>query len=91
MILNDHQTYSEKPGHRFTLNASFDDIDASTYDTLVAPDGRAPEYLRMNRPVLAVNRHFLQADKLVATICHGAQLLAPRPAAGTQAQHLPCM
>jgi protease I len=52
------QTYSEKPGHNFTLNASFNEIDLSHYDALVIPGGRAPEYLRLNDQVLAIVRHF---------------------------------
>jgi protease I len=71
-----HQTYSEKPGHRFTLNTSFADVQAETYDALVIPGGRAPEYLRLNPKVLDLVRHFFTAKKPVAAICHGAQLLA---------------
>lgn len=70
------QTYSEKPGHNFTLNASFADIKADTYDALVVPGGRAPEYLRLNEAVLVIVRHFATAGKPIAAICHGAQLLA---------------
>jgi len=70
------QTYSEKPGHRFTLNASFADVKPQSYDALVIPGGRAPEYLRMNSQVVDIARHFLTANKPVASICHGAQLLA---------------
>lgn len=70
------QTYSEKPGHRFTLNFSFSDVKPEAYDALVIPGGRAPEYLRMNARVVEITRHFLAADKPVASICHGAQLLA---------------
>lgn len=71
-----HQTYSEKPGHRFTLNANFADLKAEDYDALVIPGGRAPEYLRLNPKVLELVRHFFTAKKPVAAICHGAQLLA---------------
>jgi protease I len=70
------QTYTEKPGHNFALNATFDEIDASRYDALVIPGGRAPEYLRLNPRVLEVVRHFFAANKPVAAICHGTQLLA---------------
>nr|VFK53318.1 MAG: protease I [Candidatus Kentron sp. TC] len=70
------QTYSEKPGHNFQLNATFDDIDEKGYDALVIPGGRAPEYIRLNERVLDIVRHFFMADKPVAAICHGAQLLA---------------
>jgi len=71
-----HQTYSEKPGHRFTLNATFDETDAQGYDALVIPGGRAPEYLRLNSKVLDMVRHFFTAGKPVAALCHGPQLLA---------------
>ncbi len=70
------QTYSEKPGHNFTLNASFDEVRAEDYDALVIPGGRAPEYLRLNPAVIAAVRHFSMADKPIASICHGAQILA---------------
>ena len=70
------QTYSEKPGHRFTLNASFAEVRPETYDALVIPGGRAPEYLRMHSRVVEIARHFLATDKPVASVCHGAQLLA---------------
>ncbi|WKB51144.1 DJ-1/PfpI family protein [Eleftheria terrae] len=71
-----YQTYSEKPGHRFTLNASFDEVRPEDYDALVVPGGRAPEYLRMNEKVIACVRHFAGAGKPIAAVCHGAQLLA---------------
>ena len=70
------QTYSEKPGHNFTLNATFDEVKAEDYDALVIPGGRAPEYLRLNPQVLDVVRHFFTSSKPVAAVCHGAQILA---------------
>jgi protease I len=70
------QTYSEKPGHNFTLNATFSEVRAADYDALVIPGGRAPEYLRLNEEVLGVVRHFAEANKPIAAICHAAQLLA---------------
>jgi len=70
------QTYSEKPGHNFTLNATFAEIDPAAYDALVIPGGRAPEYIRMNKRVLDIVRHFATANKPIAAICHGLQVLA---------------
>jgi protease I len=70
------QTYSEKRGHNFVLNATFDDVEGSAYDGLVIPGGRAPEYLRMNPRVLDLVRHFAERAKPIAAICHAAQLLA---------------
>jgi len=70
------QTYSEKRGHNFALNASFADIKPESYDALVIPGGRAPEYLRLDPRVIAMVRHFFEADKPVAAVCHGPQILA---------------
>jgi protease I len=70
------QTYSEKLGHNFTLNATFDEIKPETYDALVIPGGRAPEYIRLNEKVLKIVQHFSKANKPIASICHGAQVLA---------------
>jgi protease I len=70
------QTYSEKPGHNFTLNATFAEVRAEDYDALVIPGGRAPEYIRLNPQVIAIVRHFAEAGKPIAAICHGAQVLA---------------
>ncbi len=70
------QTYSEKPGHNFSLNATFAEIAPSDYAGLIIPGGRAPEYLRLNPQVLSVVRHFADTHKPIAAICHGLQLLA---------------
>jgi protease I len=69
------QTYSEKRGHNFTLNATFAEIRPEDYDGLVLPGGRAPEYLRLDQNVLAIIRHFAKEQKPIAAICHAAQLL----------------
>lgn len=70
------QTYSEKPGHNFTLNATFQDISSDRYDGLLIPGGRAPEYLRLNPRVLQLVREFNTAGKPIAAICHGVQILS---------------
>jgi protease I len=70
------QTYSEKRGHNFSLNAAFEQIKPENYDALVLPGGRAPEYIRLNPRVLEMVRHFAEAKKPIAAICHAAQILA---------------
>ena len=70
------QTYSEKPGHQFTLNATFAEVRPEDYDALVVPGGRAPEYIRLNSKVLEFVRHFAAEGKPIAAICHGTQVLA---------------
>ena len=69
------QTYSEKPGHLFAISEDFADVDSSKFDALVIPGGRAPEYLRLNPRVLAIVREMMAANKPVAAICHGPQIL----------------
>jgi protease I len=69
------QTYSEKRGHDFALNAAFDEVKAASYDALLITGGRAPEYLRLDRKVLDTVRHFATEKKPIAAICHGAQIL----------------
>ena len=66
----------ERPGHNFTLNATFAEINPADYSALVIPGGRAPEYIRLNPDVISIVRHFADADKPIAAICHGLQLLA---------------
>ncbi len=81
------QTYSEKRGHNFRLNATFEEVNEADYDALVIPGGRAPEYLRLNERVLEIVRHFATANKPIAAICHGPQILA---AAGVLAKKQCC-
>ena len=69
------QTYSEKRGHNFRVTAAFDRVRPETYDALVVPGGRAPEYLRLNGRVLELVRHFAESGKPIAAICHGLQIL----------------
>jgi len=70
-----HQTYSEKPGHNFMITATFGEISPEDYDALVIPGGRSPEYLRLDPAVIECVQHFARADKPIAAVCHGQQIL----------------
>ncbi|MFX0113453.1 MAG: DJ-1/PfpI family protein [Candidatus Hodarchaeota archaeon] len=70
------QTYSEKRGHNFVLNKTFEEVKPEDYDGLIIPGGRAPEYLRLNEDVIRIVKHFADKSKPIAAICHGTQLLA---------------
>ena len=70
------QTYSEKRGHDFALNATFSEVDETEYDALVIAGGRAPEYIRLNDRVIEIVKHFAKEEKPIAAVCHGAQVLA---------------
>jgi protease I len=69
------QTYTEKIGHNFTLNASFSEINPENYAALLIPGGRGPEYIRLNPKVIALVKHFADNDKIIGAICHGIQVL----------------
>jgi protease I len=70
------QTYTEKPGHNFVLNASFAEVTPDDYNALMIAGGRAPEYLRLDRHLIEIVRSFAAQDKPIAAICHAAQILA---------------
>ena len=70
------QTYTEKPGHNFALNYDFDKVQVDDYAGLVIPGGRGPEYLRLNERVIEIVQAFNNAGKPIASVCHGAQILA---------------
>lgn len=82
------QTYSEKPGQNFALNFTFDNVNPADYDALVIPGGRAPEYIRLNKKVIEYTKHFVDANKPIASICHVAQLLAA--AGGVKGRKVSC-
>jgi protease I len=69
------QTYSEKRGHNFAITADFEDVNVNDYDGLVIPGGRSPEYLRLNEKVTKIVQAFASAEKPIASICHGQQIL----------------
>lgn len=70
------QTYTEKRGHNFALNATFDQVKPEDYHALMLPGGRSPEYLRLNPRVIEIVHHFSKASKPIAAICHAPQILA---------------
>lgn len=69
------QTYSEKRGHNFALTADFDAVNTADYAGLFITGGRAPEYIRLNPRVIEIVKDFFAANKPVAAICHGPQVL----------------
>jgi protease I len=69
------QTYTEKPGHLYTLNKTFKDAKAADYDAVYVAGGRGPEYIRVDKRVQRLVRDFHEAGKPIFTICHGVQVL----------------
>jgi protease I len=71
------QTYTEKMGHYFTINKTFAEAEANPaqYDAVYCAGGRGPEYIRTDKRVQGIVRHFHEAKKPIFTICHGVQIL----------------
>jgi protease I len=87
-----HGTYSEKPGHNFAINIDWQRVDVKSYDGLVLPGGRAPEYLQLDERVREIVHHFFTAQKPVAATCHSLVLLsAANVAKGRKLQAYPTL
>ena len=70
-----HQTYTEKLGHDFVINKTFSEVDVDAYDAVYCAGGRGPEYIRTDKRIQAMVRHFVDQKKPIFTICHGVQIL----------------
>jgi len=80
--------YYERPGYIVQADAAFDDIDPTTYDGLLIPGGRGPEYLQKNKRCLEIVRHFVDSGKPIGALCHGPLLLV---AAGVTGRRMSCV
>ncbi|WP_108397465.1 DJ-1/PfpI family protein [Devosia submarina] len=70
-----HQTYTEKMGHYALINKTFSEVRVDEYHAVYAAGGRGPEYIRTDKRVQEMVRHFHEAKKPIFTICHGVQIL----------------
>lgn len=73
------QTYTEKLGHYAEINKTFSEINVEEYDAVYAAGGRGPEYIRTDKRVQDIVRHFHETGKPIFTICHGVQILMAVP------------
>ena len=65
----------ERPGYHLQAEIAFKDVRPEEYDALFLSGGRAPEYLRDDETLLRITRHFFEAGKPVASVCHGIEIL----------------
>ena len=66
----------EQPAYHVKATVAFRDVDPGQYEGLFLSGGRAPEYLRYDQDLLRITRHFFAANKPVAVVCHGVEILA---------------
>ncbi|MDB5665652.1 DJ-1/PfpI family protein [Cypionkella sp.] len=70
-----HQTYIERFGHLIEINKTFSEVVLDDYDAVYCAGGRGPEYIRTDKRIQAMVRHFHDTQKPIFTICHGVQIL----------------
>lgn len=66
----------ESPGYHLKADIAFADVKPDEYAGLVISGGRAPEYLRYDRELIRVTKAFFAANKPVASVCHGIEIVA---------------
>jgi protease I len=66
----------EQPAYHVKATVAFRDVDPAGYAGLFLSGGRAPEYLRYDRDLLRLTRHFFETNKPVAIVCHGVEIAA---------------
>ena len=66
----------ETPGYHIQAEIAFRDVNPEEYDALFVSGGRAPEYLRYDQDLMRITRHFFEANKPVAVVCHGIEIVS---------------
>lgn len=66
----------EQPSYHIKAALAFRDVKPEQYAGLFISGGRAPEYLRYNQDLMRITRHFFEAGKPVAVVCHGVEIVA---------------
>jgi len=66
----------ERPGYHLRAEIAFRDVDPTEYAGLFVSGGRAPEYLRYDQDLMRITRHFFEAKKPVAVVCHGIEIVS---------------
>jgi len=66
----------ESASYHLAAEIAFRDVIPEEYDALFVTGGRAPEYLRYDQDLMRIVRHFFDAGKPVAVVCHGIEIVA---------------
>jgi protease I len=65
----------ERPGYFIRATVAFRDVDSADYAGMFISGGRAPEYLRYDEDLLRITREMAAAEKPIACVCHGVEIL----------------
>jgi len=64
-----------KNGYSIKSDIALEGISADDYDLLILPGGKSPETVRLVPAARQVTQEMMNSGKMVASICHGAQIL----------------
>lgn len=66
----------EWEGYTIEAQIAFADVQPEQYLGILFSGGRAPEYLRYDQDLVRITRHFFDAGKPIASVCHGVEIPA---------------
>ena len=72
----DGKVTREFEGYTIQADIAFKDVKPEEYLGIFFSGGRAPEYLRYDQDLIRIAQHFFEANKPVACVCHGVEILA---------------
>ncbi|MBN1855059.1 MAG: DJ-1/PfpI family protein [Pirellulales bacterium] len=66
----------EWEGYTIEADIAFSDIVPENYLGIFFSGGRAPEYLREDKDLQRITRHFFEKNKPIGCVCHGVEIPA---------------
>ena len=66
----------EWEGYTIMPDVTFAEVKPEEYLGIFFSGGRAPEYIRYDEDLMRITRHFFEAGKPVASVCHGVEIPA---------------
>ena len=66
----------EWEGYTIEADVAFKDVDPEDYLGIMFSGGRAPEYIREDKDLQRITRHFFDGNKPIASVCHGVEIPA---------------
>ncbi len=66
----------EWEGYQIEADVAFADVDPEEFAGVFYSGGRAPEYIRDDADLIRATQHFFDANKPIASVCHGVEIPA---------------
>ena len=66
----------ERPSYHIQADIAFRDVKPEEYVGIFVSGGRAPEYIRYDKDLLRITKHFGAAKKPIGFTCHGVEIVS---------------